>query len=80
MLNAPMTLLQYFHGKRGRYQMVADALNVSYTRLWNWANDPGRKVPAEYVRPLSEKTGVPMSVIRPDLYPRKPIKRSEAAE
>lgn len=45
---------------------IAELVGVSRQAVEMWQD-----VPAEYVRLLERKTGVPRYVIRPDLYPRR---------
>ena len=45
---------------------LAKALNVSPQAISAWRL---KKVPAEKVNAFSEATGIPRSMVRPDLYP-----------
>lgn len=49
---------------------MARALGVTQPTIWHWLNK-SRRVPAEYVLKVEEKTGVSRHDLRPDLYPRE---------
>ena len=59
-----MTLPDYIR-PRGALSELSRTLGVSHTTILRWVE---RRVPAERVRPLSEATGIPPHVLRPDLY------------
>lgn len=47
---------------------LARAIGVSQPSVWHWVHR-SKRVPAEYVLAIEEKTGVSRHDLRPDLYP-----------
>lgn len=55
--------------KAGGQAALARLIAVSQPSVWHWVHK-SRRVPAEYVLAVEEKTGVSRHDLRPDLYPR----------
>lgn len=54
--------------KAGGQAGLARLIGVSQPSVWHWVHK-SRRVPAEYVLTVEEKTGVSRHELRPDLYP-----------
>lgn len=58
----------------GTHKALADALGISRAAISQWT-----RIPAEKVLRVERITGVPRTVLRPDLYPREPRQPTEAS-
>jgi DNA-binding transcriptional regulator YdaS (Cro superfamily) len=54
--------------KAGGQVKLAAAAGVTQQAVSHWLIGL-RRIPAEYAKPIADKTGIPLHVIRPDLFP-----------
>lgn len=69
------TLHQYLKEKRGRARDLANALGLYEGTISQWRE---KKVPAERVLAVEEKTGLSRHDLRPDIFGPSPKKRRAA--
>jgi len=60
-------LRKWLDGERGRGVFLAGELGVTAGAVWQWAES---QVPAERIFTVSELTEIPVSSLRPDLFPK----------
>lgn len=53
----------------GGQKALADRIGKSQSQVWYWLRRSKKGVPAEFVLPIEEATGVPRSELRSDLWP-----------
>lgn len=53
----------------GGQKPLAERIGTRQSRVWYWLERSKRGVPAEFVLPIEEATGVSRSELRPDLWP-----------
>lgn len=53
----------------GGQKPLADRIGTTQSQVWYWLTRSKRGVPAEFVLPIEQATGVPRSELRPDLWP-----------
>lgn len=56
-------LLRYLRAKRGRLTRLAEKLEVSPSTILTW-----KQIPPQRCIAIEEFTGIPKSVLRPDIY------------
>ena len=56
-------LIEWIKAERGRLQRLADSQGITHAAIKQWD-----KVPADRVVAISEFTGIPRQLLRPDLY------------
>lgn len=56
----------------GGQKQLADRIGTSQSQVWYWLARSKKGVPAEFVLPIEQATGVPRSELRPDLWPAEP--------
>jgi DNA-binding transcriptional regulator YdaS (Cro superfamily) len=54
----------------GSQSALAASIGVRQSTLSYWLHRSKRGVPAEYVQGITQATGIPPHVLRPDLFPR----------
>lgn len=54
----------------GGQKPLADRIGTSQSQVWYWLSRSKKGVPAEFVLPIEQATGVSRSELRPDLWPR----------
>jgi DNA-binding transcriptional regulator YdaS (Cro superfamily) len=53
----------------GGQKPLADRIGTTQSQVWYWLTRSKKGVPAEFVMPIEEATGVSRSELRPDLWP-----------
>lgn len=53
----------------GGQKPLADKIGTTQSQVWYWLERSKKGVPAEFVIPIEEATGVSRHELRPDLYP-----------
>ncbi len=53
----------------GGQKPLADRIGTTQSQVWYWLERSKKGVPAEFVLPIEQATGVPRGELRPDLWP-----------
>jgi DNA-binding transcriptional regulator YdaS (Cro superfamily) len=53
----------WMKGGRGRLTKVAAACGISHSAVWQW-----KRIPSDRVLVVERVTGIPRTLLRPDLY------------
>ena len=56
----------------GSQKSLADRIGTTQSQVWYWLERSKKGVPAEFVLPIEQATGVHRSELRPDLWPAEP--------
>ena len=60
----------------GSQKSLADRIGTTQSQVWYWLERSKKGVPAEFVLPIEQATGVPRGELRPDLWPVEPAEAS----
>jgi DNA-binding transcriptional regulator YdaS (Cro superfamily) len=69
---SPYEALELAVIRAGSQSALARICELSPTAVWKWLQS-SKRVPAECVLRIEEKTGVSRHDLRPDIYPREPM-------
>lgn len=78
MMTPTEALLEAIERAKGQ-NALARKIKTLQQNIWYWANRRPQGVPAEFVLPIEAATGVSRHDLRPDLYPREDVIKTEGA-
>lgn len=64
-----MSALQEAIEVAGSQSELARRIGVKQSHIWNWLHRGKRTIPAEFVIPIEQETGISRHKLRPDIYP-----------